>query len=80
VAKVSGTGLGVWEVVRDYLESGGDEVALRKLFPHLSTAQTQASLLYYSKYPEEIDEAIAENRSLTWDAAQARLGALVNRA
>ena len=80
VAKVSGTGLGVWEVVRDYLESGGDEVALRKLFPHLSTAQTQASLLYYSKYPEEIDEAIAENRSLTWDAVQARLGALVKRA
>jgi uncharacterized protein (DUF433 family) len=79
VAKVSGTGLAVWEIVRDYAEADRDEAALRKLFPQLSSAQLQASLLYYSKYPEEIDEDIAENRSLTWDAVQARLGALVKR-
>lgn len=79
VAKVSGTGLAVWEIVRDYAEADRDEAALRKLFPQLSSAQLQASLLYYSKYPEEIDEDIAENRSLTRDAVQARLGALVKR-
>jgi len=80
VAKVSGTGLAVWEVVRDYVESKRDEKALRKQFPQLSAAQIQAALLYYSRYPEEIDEAVAENRSLTWDAVQTRLGALARRA
>jgi uncharacterized protein (DUF433 family) len=80
VAKISGTGLGVWEVVRDYVEADRDEGALRKLFPQLSAAQIQASLLYYSRYSDEIDEAIAENRDVTWDAVRARLGALAQRA
>jgi uncharacterized protein (DUF433 family) len=80
VAKISGTGLGVWEVVRDYVEADRDEGALRKLFPQLSMAQIQASLLYYSRHPDEIDEAIAENRGLAWDAVRARLGALAKRA
>ena len=79
-AKISGTGLGIWEVVRDYLEAERDERALRRLFPQLSAAQIQACLLYYSRYPEEIDEAITENRGLTWDAIRTRLGALAKRA
>ncbi len=79
VAKVAGTGLGVWELIRDYLESRRDEAALRKLFPQLSGGQVKAALLYYSKYPDEIDDAIAENRSLTWEAIQGRLGALAQR-
>jgi uncharacterized protein (DUF433 family) len=79
VAKVAGTGLGVWELIRDYLESNRDEAALRKLFPHLSGGQIKAALLYYSKYPDEIDDAIAENRSLTMEAIQEHLGSLVRR-
>ncbi|MBI4863635.1 MAG: hypothetical protein HY815_25755 [Candidatus Riflebacteria bacterium] len=79
VAKVVGTGLAVWEIVRDYLECGNDRTALRKLFPRLSMGQIQASLLYYSRYPDEIDEAIAENRGLTWQAVEDRLGSLVKR-
>jgi len=72
-AKVSGTGLGVWEIVRDYHETGKNEAKLRKLFPQLTAAQVQAALIYYSRYPDEIDEAIEDNRGLTWDAVQAQL-------
>ena len=60
-AKVAGTGLGVWEVIRDYLLAKKDERALRQSFPHLSDAQVKACLLYYSRYPQEIDAQIAEN-------------------
>ena len=80
IAKVSGTGLAVWEVIRDYLDLRQDEAALRAQFPHLSPAQIQACLLYYGKYREEIDESIAENRGLTWPAIQERLGSLVRQA
>ncbi len=60
-AKVAGTGLSVWEVVRDYLDEGRDARRLKKALPHLSAAQLKAALLYYEKYPEEIDAAIREN-------------------
>lgn len=45
-AKVGGSGLGVWEVVRDY---GTDEDVerLRQAFPQLSQAQLTAALMYY---------------------------------
>ncbi|MGH7433123.1 MAG: hypothetical protein ACREJL_05160, partial [Candidatus Methylomirabilales bacterium] len=32
-AKVAGTGLAVWEVIRDYLAAGKDEKILRKALP-----------------------------------------------
>jgi uncharacterized protein (DUF433 family) len=80
VAKVMGTGLGVWEVIRDYLELNRDEVALRKLFRHLSVAQVRACLLYYAKYPDEIDDAIQENRELTCEAVEALLPTVVRSA
>ena len=79
-AKLAGTGLGVWEVIRDYLELGKNRAALRKLFPHLSTAQVQACLLYYAKHPGEIDDAIEENRQLTWKAVRSRLSSVAKRA
>jgi len=72
-AKVAGTGLGIWEVIRDYLASGKNDRLLKKSLPHLSGAQIKACLLYYAKYPQEIDEAIAENEALARDAAQATL-------
>lgn len=72
-AKVAGTGLGVWEVIRDHLASGKNGRLLKKSLPHLSEAQIHACLLYYAKYPQEIDEAISENAALARDAAQATL-------
>ncbi len=79
-AKVAGTGLGVWEVLRDYLAAGRDERALRKSLPQLSAAQVKAGLLYYRRYPQEIDAEIRENAALTRGAIQARFRGLVSSA
>jgi uncharacterized protein (DUF433 family) len=60
-AKVAGTGLGVWEVIRDYLDEGRNRARLRRSLPQLNDAQVEAALRYYSAWPEEIDELVAEN-------------------
>lgn len=62
-AKIEGTGLGVWEVLQDYVTSGHDEKVLRASFDWLSEAQIKAALLYYRKYNKEIDDLIAENEA-----------------
>ncbi len=79
-AKIGGTGLGVWEVVQDYLASGKNIRLLKRAFPQLSEAQFKACLLYYHKYPREIDEQIAENAALTREAVEAMLPGVVRRA
>jgi uncharacterized protein (DUF433 family) len=79
-AKVAGTGLGVWEVVRDYLAANRDEQALRKAFPQLSAAQTRACLLYHAKFPEEIAVEIAENDALTLNTLESQSPGLVRSA
>jgi len=61
VAKVAGTGLGVWEVIRHYKAARGNEKKLRKWLPHLSTAQLQAATVYHAKFPQEIDAEIADD-------------------
>jgi uncharacterized protein (DUF433 family) len=63
-AKVAGTGLGVWEVIRDYLNADKNLATVRKSFPQLSDAQIKACLLYYTRYRDEIDREIAENSEL----------------
>lgn len=63
VAKVAGTGLGVWEVTRDYRAAGGDARKVRKALPNLAPAQLKAALLYYGKYRSEVDAEIAENET-----------------
>lgn len=78
--KVAGTGLGVWEVIRDYLAARRDERRLRKSFPQLSEAQVKACLLYYRKYPQEINAQIAENAALTPEAVEAKFPGLVRTA
>jgi uncharacterized protein (DUF433 family) len=64
-AKVAGTALGVWEVMRDYLAAGQQERLLRKTPPQLSAGQIRACQLYYAKYSREIDALIEENAALT---------------
>jgi uncharacterized protein (DUF433 family) len=61
VAKVAGTGLGVWEVIRDYKAAKGNEKKLRKWLPHLLTAQLQAATFYYARFPQEVDAEIADD-------------------
>jgi uncharacterized protein (DUF433 family) len=69
VAKVAGTGLAVWEVVRDYLVEGRDEAKLREALPHLTPAQIKAALLYYRAWSDEIDQLIADNAEAHTGAA-----------
>ena len=61
VAKVSGTGLAVWEVIRDYKSVNRDEKKLGKWLPHVSSAQLKAATLCYAKCRDEIDAAIADD-------------------
>lgn len=61
VAKVAGTGLGVWEVIRDYKAVKDNAKKLRKWLPHLSASQLKAATLYYARFPQEIDAEIADD-------------------
>lgn len=79
-AKVMGTGLGVWEVIRDYRDLGGTVEAVREALPHLSPAHVEACLRYYARNPEEIDAAIEENAATTLEVAQSRLPTFVRPA
>jgi uncharacterized protein (DUF433 family) len=61
-AKIGGTGLGVWEVVRDFSQ---DPDRVRKAFPQLSQAQITAALMYQARYRDEIQAQIDANAALT---------------
>jgi uncharacterized protein (DUF433 family) len=63
-AKVGGTGLGVWEVVRDFSKDN-DAERIRLAFPQLSQAQATAALMYYARYRDEVRATIAANDALT---------------
>ncbi len=78
-AKVAGTGLGVWEVIERYHAVKGNEKKLHKALPHVGAAGLRAALLYYRRYPREIDDAIAEN-ALSFEALEAKYPGLVRRA
>src|SRR5262249_18715856 len=61
VAKVAGTGLGVWEGIRDYKGARGSQKKLRTGLPHLSPTQLKAATVYYARFPHEIDTEIADD-------------------
>jgi len=63
-AKIGGTGLGVWEVVRDF-SLDQDSGRIRKAFPQLSQAQVTAALMYYARYRDEVQARIDANAAMT---------------
>ena len=75
-AKVGGTGLDVWEVLRDF---GPDEDLdlVRRTFPQLSQVQVTAALMYYGRYPDDVRAKIAANAALTPEAVQRQYPGLV---
>jgi uncharacterized protein (DUF433 family) len=77
-AKIMGTGLGVWEVMRDYVAAGEDRV--REIFPQLTPAQIGASRNYFLRYRDEIERRIAENAALTPESVVERYPGLVRLA
>ncbi|MET0849851.1 MAG: hypothetical protein ABW020_01870 [Candidatus Rokuibacteriota bacterium] len=75
-AKIGGTGLGVWEVLRDFV-GDRDVDRLRGAFPQLSEAQITGALMYYARHGEEVRAEIAENAALTPEAVAAQYPGLV---
>jgi uncharacterized protein (DUF433 family) len=75
-AKIGGTGLAVWEVMRDF-RKGSDSDRIRKAFPQLSQAQVTAALMYYTRYREEVQAKIEANAALTAEAIESRYPGLV---
>jgi uncharacterized protein (DUF433 family) len=59
---VIGSGIDVWEIVDMLDDFGGSIEALVKDYDFLTEQHVRLATAYHAAYPEEIDEAIAENR------------------
>jgi uncharacterized protein (DUF433 family) len=75
-AKIGGTGLAVWEVLRDFSKDQNVD-RLRKAFPQLSQAQITTALMYYARYRDEVQAQIDANAALTPEAIERRYPGLV---
>jgi len=75
-AKIGGTGLGVWEVVRDFSRDQ-DADRIRIAFPQLSQAQVTAALMYYARYRDEVRAKIDANAALTSETIEKQYPGLV---
>jgi uncharacterized protein (DUF433 family) len=76
IAKIGGTGLSVWEVLRDFSRDD-DSDRIRRVFPQLSQAQVTAALMYYSRYRDEVQLKIDANAALTPEALARQYPGLV---
>jgi len=75
-AKIGGTGLAVWEVLRDFSKDQNSR-RIRKAFPQLSQAQVTAALMYNSRYRDEVQARIDANAALTPENIERRFPGLV---
>jgi uncharacterized protein (DUF433 family) len=75
-AKIAGTGLAVWELLRDFVHDD-DAERLRHAFPQLSRPQLTAAVMYYARYPEEIRREVEANAALTSEVLEHRYPGLV---
>src|SRR2546425_7809656 len=75
-AKIGGTGLGVWEVVRDFSKDQ-DADRIRGAFPQLSQAQITAARMYYARHRDEVQAKIAANDALTPETIEKQYPGLV---
>ena len=75
-AKISGTGLGVWEILRDFVHDD-DLERMRRAFPQLSSAQITAALIYYKRFPDEVRRQVDANAAVTAEVLQERYPGLV---
>jgi uncharacterized protein (DUF433 family) len=70
-AKIAGTGLAVWEVLRDYVQDRDIE-RVHRAFGQLSRAQVTAAAMYYGRHPEEIRREVEANAALTPEVLEQR--------
>jgi uncharacterized protein (DUF433 family) len=75
-AKIGGTGLAVWEVLRDFSKDQNSS-RIRKAFPQLSQAQVTAAVMYYSRYRDEVQARIDANAALTPENIERRFPGLM---
>jgi len=54
-ARVSGTGIDVWEIAAAFKEAGENYTELQKVYHWLSEPQLRSALSYYTLYPAQID-------------------------
>ncbi len=65
VARIAGTGLGVWEVIAQYRALGDDWDRLRQTFHWLSDMQLRAALAYADAFPKAISAALEDEAAWT---------------
>lgn len=58
-ARVAGTGIDVFEVIRTFREVGEDWERLKAAYHWLSELQVRAALAYAKAYPEEIERRLS---------------------
>lgn len=75
-AKIAGTGLAVWEVLRDYVQDQDIE-RVRRAFRQLSQAQITAAVMYGGRYSAEIRREVEANAALTPQVLEQRHPGLV---
>lgn len=76
-AKLMGTGLGVWEVIRDDRAVEQREDRLQQIFPFLTRGQIAAARNYALRFADEIDQRIAA-AAIGPETVQARYPGLVS--
>lgn len=62
-ARVSGTGLEVWEIIATYNSVNHNFKRLQNAYHWLTEQQLRAAIGYYSLYREEVDRQIEQNES-----------------
>ena len=63
-ARIAGTGLDVFEIIKGYLDCDRDLDCLTECFHWLTAEQLRAALNYYAQFAEEIDERLAREWEL----------------
>ena len=63
-ARIAGTGLDVFEVVKAYHELGDDRDTLVEEFTWITPTQVDAALMYYAAYTDEIDALVSVDVAL----------------
>jgi len=73
-AKIAGTGLGVWEIIKGFRDIGEDEALLPGNFDWLSSAQLESALTYWRMFPDEIEARLAIEDLITPEYIEAKYG------
>lgn len=67
-ARIGDTGIDVFEVIGPWQNMERDQQRLKEAFHWLTNEQLASALAYYALYPEEIDQRLHREESLTAEA------------